>query len=95
MAEALAFGLKQLGEKNQDVAKIRAKYGECLVKLNKYELAEEQLEIVLSILQDSLGLGDSWTQRVLRSLVEICEARGNAEKATHFRTLLTAKQKQE
>jgi len=59
LTEALAIGLKQLGENNQAVAKVRTKSGECRVKVNKYELAEEQLETALPILQDSLGLQDS------------------------------------
>lgn len=94
LAEALALGLEQLGEKNQDVAKIRAKYGECLVKLNKYELAEEQLEMALSLLKESLGLEDSRTQKVISSLAEICDARGNIDRAAQFRTLLIEKRQQ-
>jgi len=90
--EALGFGLEQFGEKNQDVAKLRAKYGECLVKLNDYERAEKQLEIALPLLQESLGVQDSLTQRVISNLAEIYDVRGNPEKAVQLRTLLTAEQ---
>ena len=91
LAKALALGLERFGGKNQDVAKIRAKYGSCLVKLKNYDLAEKQLGISLSILQDSLGVGDKWTQRVIGYLVDLYNARGNSEKAAKYQALLTPK----
>ena len=91
LAKALALGLEKFGEQNQDVAKIRAKYGSCLVKLKNYGLAEQQLESSFPILQDSLGVRDKWTQRVIGYLVELYKARGNIEKAAKYQALLTPK----
>jgi serine/threonine protein kinase/Tfp pilus assembly protein PilF len=91
LAEALGLGLKQLGERSQDVAKIRAKYGSCLIKQRNYDRAEEQLGIAFALLQGDLGMQDKWTQRVIRYLVELYDARGDQRKATQFRALLTPK----
>jgi serine/threonine protein kinase/Tfp pilus assembly protein PilF len=91
LAKALALGLQRFGEKNQDVAKIRAKYGFCLIKLRNYDPAEQQLGMSLPILQDSLGVRDKWTQRVIGYLVELYQDRGNSEKAARYQAFLTPK----
>jgi tetratricopeptide (TPR) repeat protein len=90
LAEALAEGLKDFGDKNQDVAKIRVKYGACLIELKKFELAEEQLLAALPILENSLGQQNEATQRVIRQLVDLYEAWGKEDKASRYRTLLTS-----
>jgi tetratricopeptide (TPR) repeat protein len=89
-AEALSIGLKDFGDKNQDVAKLRGKYGACLIKLKKYEMAEEQLLAALPILENSLGQQNEATQKVIRLLVDLYEAWGKEDKAGQYRSLLSA-----
>ena len=88
LAEALSVGLEHLGEKNQDVAIIRYKYGNCLLKQRKLDNAEEQLEIALPILQQSLGLQNRLTQQVIGGLVELYALKGDREKESNIRALL-------
>jgi eukaryotic-like serine/threonine-protein kinase len=88
LAKALELGIKLFGGKSQDIAKIRAKYGSCLIKLKKYDLAEQQLGMALPALQESLGLQDRYTQRVIGYMAEVYDARGNGEKAARFRALI-------
>jgi len=85
LAEALEMGLKTSGENNQDVAKIRGKYGACLIQLRQYDKAEKQLLAALPVLEKSLGLEDGATQRVIQSLRELYEAWGKPEKAASWK----------
>jgi eukaryotic-like serine/threonine-protein kinase len=87
LSEALALAIQQLGKESQDVAKIRAKYGLCLLRQNKYDLSEAQLRMAYPILQDSLGMQGEWTQRTLDNLAALYEARGDLQQAAHFRAL--------
>jgi eukaryotic-like serine/threonine-protein kinase len=89
LSEALELGIEQFGNESQDVVKIRAKYGQCLLKQKKYDLAKNQLEIALPILQSSLGVHGEWTQRTIDGLVVIYDARGDARNAARLRALRT------
>jgi tetratricopeptide (TPR) repeat protein len=89
--EALDLGLKALGEKNQDVAKIRSKYGVCLVKLKKFDEAEKQLLIALPILRETAGEKDEMTQKAIRRLAELYQEWGKPDLAAKYRSLLIDK----
>jgi len=93
--EALTIGVKQLGDKNQDVAKLRSKYGLCLIKLKHFENAEEQLLAALPVLQDSLGEQNEKTQQTINYLIELYEAWSKPNKAEEYRALLKKKELQE
>jgi tetratricopeptide (TPR) repeat protein len=93
LADALAMGLKIFGDQNQDVAKVRSKYGACLIQLKKYDLAEEQLLKALPVLQNSIGERNNATQTVIGRLVELYEAWGKAEEASKYRALLSSGKK--
>ncbi len=90
LAEALAMGLKNMGDQNQDVAKVRGKYGACLIQLKKYDKAEAQLLAALPILENSLGPHDEGTKRVLRLLVELYKAWGKKDKARIYQARLSS-----
>ncbi len=66
---ALAAALQEFGEENQDVAKIRVKYAECLVRLGRPAEAEAQLKAALPVLEGSLGPADELTRRAAGMLV--------------------------
>jgi tetratricopeptide (TPR) repeat protein len=93
LADALAMGLKIFGDQNQDVAKVRSKYGTCLIQLKKYDLAEEQLLKALPVLQNSLGEHNLATQTVISRLAELYEVWGKAEEASKYRALLSSREK--
>jgi len=89
LADALKMGLLTSGDKNQDVAKVRGKYGACLTQLKKYDSAEVQLLAALPILDYSLGPKDRATQQVIRNLVELYESWGKPEKASAWNARLS------
>jgi serine/threonine protein kinase/Flp pilus assembly protein TadD len=89
--EALTIGKKQLGEQNQDLAKLRSKYGLCLTKLNHFEKAEEQLLAALPILLDSLGEYNEWTQMTISYLINLYTAWDKEAKANEYRAFLSSK----
>jgi serine/threonine protein kinase/Tfp pilus assembly protein PilF len=88
MAEGLAIGLDRLGDKNQDVAVLRSKYGGCLLKQKRFDKAEEELLAALPILRSTLGDRDKRTQKTLRFLAELYEARGRLGEAAKYRAFL-------
>ncbi len=90
LAEALQVGLRHFGEKNQDVAKIRSRYGLCLVQLKRFDEAERQLQAALPILRDSLGQDNEVTQKALNHLVTLYTAWGKPEKAAQYRSTIPA-----
>jgi len=90
LADALEMGLKTSGEQSQDVAKVRGKYGACLIQLKKFDKAEEQLLTALPVLEKSLGSGDRTTQSVIQSLRELYEAWGRSEKAAAWKAKLSS-----
>jgi len=89
--EALKLGESTLGRENQDVAKLRAKYGFCLIKLEQFERAEEQLLLALPILRNSLGEQNEWTQKMIGYLVELYEAWGKEEAAKEYEKFLISR----
>jgi len=86
--EALSIGLEGLGDKNQDVAKLRTRYGECLINLNRFDKAEEQLLEALPILQNSLGKQNERTQQTVRLIIELYETWSKKDEAEKYRGLL-------
>jgi serine/threonine protein kinase/tetratricopeptide (TPR) repeat protein len=86
--EALSIGLEHLGDKNQDIAKLRSRYGECLLNLGKFEKAEGELRAALPILRDTLGEQEKRTQQTLSLLVELYEALDRIDEAEMYRQLL-------
>ncbi len=86
--EALSIGLEGLGDKNQDVAKLRTRYGECLINLNRFDKAEEQLLKALPILQNSLGKQNERTQQTVRLIIELYETWSKKDEAEKYRGLL-------
>jgi len=86
--EALSLGLEHLGDKNQDVAKLQSRYGECLINLNRFDKAEEQLLAALPILQNSLGKRNERTQQAVLLLIELYETWGKKGEAEKYRELL-------
>ena len=93
LADALATGLQVFGGQNQDVAKIRSKYGACLIQLRKFDKAEEELLAALPVLRDSLGVQNETTQGIISRLVELYEAWGKEEEASKYRALLSSQNK--
>jgi tetratricopeptide (TPR) repeat protein len=89
LERAVTLGVGQLGEKSQDLAKVRVKYGACLLKLKRHGPAEEQVLMALPILRASLGDANDGTQRALRLLVDVYDDWGKGEKAGPYRALLT------
>jgi tetratricopeptide (TPR) repeat protein/tRNA A-37 threonylcarbamoyl transferase component Bud32 len=71
LARALADVLRDFGPDNQDVAKIRVKYGECLHQLGRDAEAETQWRTALPILEGSLGPEDELTRRVAHELADL------------------------
>jgi hypothetical protein len=63
------------------VAKIRVKYAECLVRLERPAEAEAQLKAALPILEGSLGPGDELTRRAAALLAGLAAAAGGDETA--------------
>jgi len=88
LTRAATLGADRLGEKSQELAKVRVKYGACLVKLNRYGLAEEQFLAALPVLRASFGDGHDRTQQTFRLLVDLYEAWGKPDKADQYRALL-------
>jgi len=87
-AEALPAALKDFGEDNQDVAKLRYKYGTCLIELGRYADAETQLAAAFPVFDGSLGRDDEWTQKTARELVRLYDAWGKSADARRFRDFL-------
>jgi serine/threonine protein kinase/tetratricopeptide (TPR) repeat protein len=88
LARAVTLGADRLGEKSQDLAKVRVKYGECLLELKRYQEAEEQVLSAMPTLRGSLGDGHEWTQRAIRLLVDIYRASGRLDDAAPYLALL-------
>jgi serine/threonine protein kinase/tetratricopeptide (TPR) repeat protein len=86
--EALAIGLEHLGDKNQDIAKLRSRYGECLLNLGEYQEAENKLLAALPVLMDTLGKHDTRTQQTIGVIVELYEALDKKADAEKYRQLL-------
>jgi serine/threonine protein kinase/tetratricopeptide (TPR) repeat protein len=91
--EALAIGLEQLGDKNQDVAKLQSRYGECLLRLGKYKEAEKKLLAALPILMDTLGESDARTKQTIGLTVELYEALKKKTEAEKYRKLLLSRER--
>ena len=91
--DALANGLRVFGDQNQDVAKLRSKYGSCLIQLKKFDQAEGELLAALPVLRDSLGGQNDATQTLIGRLVELYEAWGKEEEALKYRALLSSANK--
>lgn len=87
--EALSIGLAHLGDKNQDIAKLQSRYGECLLRIGKYEGAENKLFAALPILRDTLGDQDLRTQQTIGLIVELYEALNRNDEAAEYRRLLS------
>ena len=85
LARAVALGAPRLGKQNQDLAKLRVKYGACLLGLKRYAAAEEQARAALPVLRASLGDRHEWTQRTVRLLISVYEAWGKPDKAAQYR----------
>jgi serine/threonine protein kinase/tetratricopeptide (TPR) repeat protein len=90
--EALSIGLEHLGDKNQDVAKLRSRYGECLLNLGKFEKAEGELRAALPILRDTLGEQEKRTQQTLSLLIELYEALDRMDEAEMYRQQLVLRE---
>ena len=88
LEEALAKGLKAFGDQNQDVAKLRVKYGACLIELKKFDQAEEEFLAAFPVLRDSLGAQSEAAQAVIGRLVDLYEAWGKEEGALKYRALV-------
>ncbi|MGB6865165.1 MAG: tetratricopeptide repeat protein [Candidatus Aminicenantaceae bacterium] len=86
--EALSIGLQHLGDKNQDIAKLQSRYGECLLKLGKYEEAENKLLAAFPILMDTLGEQNVRTQQTILFLVELYEVLEKEDEAEKYKQLL-------
>ena len=69
LAEAVRVGSAKLGDQNQDVAKIRVKYGECLASLGRFQEARSSAAAALPVLEQSLGSSSALVQRA-RKLLE-------------------------
>jgi serine/threonine protein kinase len=91
--EAVTLGERKLGRENQDVAKLRTKYGFCLINLENLEKAEEQLLLALPVLRNSLGEQNEWTQKTIRYLVELYKVWGKEEIAEEYEKFLISRQK--
>ncbi len=90
-AEAASTGSAIMGPQSQDVAKVRAKYSACLVRMGKYAAAEEQLLAALPIIENSLGPSDLFTQRVYRTAVDLYWAWGKKSQAQVYQARLTGR----
>ena len=89
--EALPFGLETLGEKNQELAKLRYKYALCLTKLGDYAEAERQLLAGFEVLRNTTSLESYWVQRSVVAFVELYMAWAKPDRAAEFRALIRAK----
>jgi len=87
LARGVALGAFQLGEKSQDLAKVRVKYGVCLLKLGRYPAAEAQALAALPVIRYSLGEGKDWTRRTERLLADVYDAWGKPAEAARYRKL--------
>ena len=81
LAEALAYGLRTVGEQSSDVARVRIKYAACLVRLNKYPAAEEQLLAAWPVVEGSLGSQNPITRQAIRMLIDLYRAWGKQDRA--------------
>jgi len=84
--EAVPLGLREFGESSQDVAKVRAKYGVCLLKQGKYGEAEPNLVAAFSVLRASLGDRNDRTVETARCLIELYRAWGKERQAAAYLT---------
>jgi serine/threonine protein kinase/Flp pilus assembly protein TadD len=90
LARGVDLGAAQLGDESQDLAKVRVKYGTCLLKLQRYGAAEAQALAALPVMRGSLGLGKEWTRKTVRLLVDVYDAWGKPAEAARYRKLLAA-----
>ncbi len=86
--ESVAIAAAALPADHAHTAIFRGNYGRCLQKLDKLDEAQLQLEAAFPVLKKAFGEKSERAQVVIRSLAEIYEARGEAEKVAEFRALL-------
>ena len=86
--EAVAMGLRQMGDQSLDLARVRVKYADCLIKLKKYAAAEQQLSAALPVVESSRGANDAMSQRIIRRLVDVYTMSGREERARALRSRL-------
>jgi serine/threonine-protein kinase len=90
LARGVALGAARLGDESQDVARVRVKYGECLLDLRRYADAEAQALAALPVMRGSVGESGEWTQRTVRLLANVYEAWGRPAEAERYRKLVTS-----
>jgi serine/threonine protein kinase len=74
------------------IAKLRSRYGECLLNLGKLEKAEGELLAALPILMDTIGEQNKRTQQTILFLVELYEALDRIDEAEMYRQQLVQRE---
>ena len=71
-------------------ATVQGFYGKCLMALERYAEAEQQVLAAYEAVNGALGAEDRRTRTLLERLVELYEAWGKPEDAERYRALLAA-----
>ena len=90
LREVLEIGRTEHGDQHWRTAHARARLGDCLTHLQRYEEAENTLLEGFERLRATLGSDDERTVSVAQMLVTLYEQLGDSEKAADFRAGLAA-----
>jgi hypothetical protein len=83
---AVAFFDRNAGKYELPAAITRGQYGECLVRLHRYEEAEKQLTLSYARMA-KLGASHRWAQQAAHRLADFYHQTGNAAEEKHYREL--------
>jgi serine/threonine-protein kinase len=89
--ETISRGEALLGSDSLDVAGDRRAYAPCLIKLNRYQEAEDQLLAAYARFQSTLGPQHWQTKLSVRRLAELYETWGKPDQAEPYRAMLQSK----
>jgi tetratricopeptide (TPR) repeat protein len=84
-AEALSNARSAFDERNPWIGKYMLAHAESLMKLKRYEEAEQELQTAHGILAGSVGPQDALTRRAAQRLAEVLDATGRSDEADEWR----------
>ena len=86
--ESLEISEKALGPEHWHTAHGRSTYAACLIRIGRYEQAEEYLLSAYTVLRSVLGEEHGRTEVAVGRLMDLYTAWGKPEKAAEYRALL-------
>lgn len=81
LEEAVQIAISDLGERSLDASKIRIKYAACLMELDRFPEAEQQLLVVLENLESSVGSNHEEARKTVQLLADLYADTGRPEAA--------------